>query len=83
MITRGAFHARPPYTATWNVQVVLEYIEGMGTTTSLSLNQLSQKLCMLMALTRPSRVADLASLQIDRCQFSPEGVAFLSAALAV
>jgi len=46
MITRllkGAFHARPPlpcYTAMWNVQAVLKYIEGMGTTTSLSLKQM-------------------------------------------
>jgi len=37
---------------------------------------------MLMALTRPSWLADLVSLQIDRCQFSPEGMAFLPAALA-
>ena len=88
MITRllkGAFHARPPlprYTTTWNVQTVLEYIERMGTTTSLSLKQLSHKLCMLLALTRPSGSADLASLQIDRCRFNPEGVAFLPAVLA-
>ena len=88
MITRllkGAFHARPPlpgYTATWSVQSVLQYIEGMGVTTSLSLKQLSHKLCMLLALARPSRLADLASLQIDRCRFNPEGVTFLPAALA-
>ena len=73
MITRllkGAFHARPPflhYTVTWNVQTVLEYIEGMGSTASLSLKQLSHKLCMLLALTTLSRSADLASLQIDKC----------------
>ena len=88
MVTRllkGAFHARPAlprYTVTWNVQTVLEYIEGMGVNSSLPLKQLSHKLCMLLALTRPSRSADLASLQIDRCRFSPEGVAFLPAALA-
>ena len=88
MITRllkGAFHARPPlprYTATWSVQSVLQYIKGMGATTSLSLKQLSHKLCMLLALARPSWSADLASLQIDRCRFNPEGVAFLPAALA-
>ena len=88
MVTRllkGAFHARPPfprYTATWNVQTVLEYIKGMGANSSLPLKQLSHKLCMLLALTRPSRSADLASLHIDRCRFSPEGIAFLPAALA-
>ena len=88
MVTRllkGAFHARPPlprYAATWDVQTVLEYIEGMGANSSLPLKQLSHKLCMLLALTRPSRSADLVSLQIDRCRFSPEGVAFLPAAVA-
>jgi len=88
MVTRllkGAFHERPPlprYTATLDVQMVLEYLKRMGTTDSLSLKQLSHKLCMLLALTRPSRSADLASLQVDRCRFSPEGVTFLPAALA-
>ena len=38
--------------------------------------------CMLLALTRPSRSVDLAALQVDRCYFSPEDVAFLPAALA-
>ena len=41
MVTRllkGVFHARPPlplYAATWNVQTVLEYMEGMGANSSL------------------------------------------------
>ena len=65
MVTRllkGAFHDRPPlprYIATWNVQSMLDYLEGLGTNTSLSLKQLSHKLCMLLALTRPSRSADV------------------------
>ena len=61
---------------------MLEYIEWMGTNASPLLKQLSHKLCMLLALTRPSQSADLVALQIDRCQFSPEGVTFLPAALA-
>ena len=32
---------------------------------------------MLMALVRPSRSADLASLTISKRQFKPEGVSFL------
>ena len=88
MVTRllkGAFHDRPPpprYIATWSVQSVLDYLEGLGTNTSLSLKQLSHKLCMLLALTRPPQSADLAALQIDRCRFNPEGVTFLPATLA-
>ena len=35
-LLKGAFHARPPlprYTATWDVQVALQYIEGLGPST--------------------------------------------------
>ena len=61
MVTRllkGAFHARPPlprYTSTWDVRTALGYIEGLGSNSLLSLKQLSYKLCMLLALIRPSR----------------------------
>ena len=84
-LLKGAYHVRPPlpqYAATWNVQVVLQYIEGLGPSGSLSLKLLTFKLVMLMALTRPSRSADLASLQLDRRRYKPEGVAFLPASLA-
>jgi len=67
-LLKGAFHERPPlprYTATWNVQTVLQYLEGMGPTATLSLKFLTFKLVMLLALTRPSRSADLAALQLD------------------
>jgi len=75
-LLKGAFHHRPPlprYTSTWDVQVVLQYLEGMGQSDALSLKQLTFKLTMLMCLTRPSRSADLASLQLDRRQYKPEG----------
>ena len=74
---KGAIHARPPlphYTATWDVQTVKQYLESMGSTSSLSLKPLTFKLTMLLALTRPSRAADLASLQLDHWQFCPEGM---------
>jgi len=84
-VLKGAFHARPPlprYTATWNVQVVLDSILNWGDTASLSLKLLTYKLVMLLALARPSRSADLTSLCIDNCQYKPEGVSFLPSALA-
>ena len=58
---------------------MLHYFEGLGPSSSLSLKLLTFKLVMLMALTRPSCSADLASLQLDRQHFKPEGVAFLPA----
>jgi len=84
-LLKGAFHARPPlpkYTGTWNVQVVLDHILLQGDTASLSLKLLTFKLVMLMSLARPSRSADLAALQLDDCQFKPEGAVFLPSTLA-
>jgi len=73
-VLKGAFITRPPlphYTATWDVQTVLRYLENMGPSSSLSLKYLSFKLTMLLALTRPSHSADLASLQLSHRRFSP------------
>ena len=84
-LLKGAFHLRPPlprYSSTWSVDVVLQYLKGLGPTATLSLKSLTHKLVMLLALTRPSRSADLASLNLDRRRFSPEGVAFLPSRLA-
>ena len=84
-LLKGAYHSRPPlprYTATWDVQIVLRYFEGLDPTSALPLKLLTFKLVMLLALTRPSRFADLATLQVDRRCYRPEGVVFLPAALA-
>ena len=84
-LLKGAFHARPPlprYSRTWNVEVVLNCMQQWGDTVSLSLKLLTFKLVMLMCLARPSQSADLASLCVDKCQFKPEGVAFLPSGLS-
>ena len=84
-LLKGAFHARPPlpcYSQTWNVEVVLNCMQQWGDTVSLSLKLLTFKLVKLMCLARPSRSADLASLCVDKCQFKPEGVAFLPSGLS-
>lgn len=80
-LLKGTFHLRPPlpqYSSTWDVNVVLQYLKGLGLTTTLSLKALTHKLVMLLALTRPSRSVDLVSLDLDRRCFSPEGVAFFA-----
>ena len=64
-LLRGAFNQRPPkprYEVTWNVTLVLDYMDTLGESQDLSLQELSWKMVMLMALTRPSRSADLAML---------------------
>ena len=66
---KGAFQAtcRPPlphYIAVWNVQTVLKYLESIGLSMYFPITQvLTSKLAMLLALTMPSRSADLAALQ--------------------
>ena len=64
------------------MQTVLQYLEGMGSSASLFLKFVTFKLAMLLALTRPSRSADLAVLQLDHQRFMPEGVVFFPATLA-
>ena len=84
-LSKGAFHARPPlphYLRTWNVEVVLNCMQQWGDTVSLSLKLLAFKLVMLMCLARPSQLADLASLCVNKCQFKPEGVTFLPSGLS-
>ena len=84
-LMKGIFHDRPPlprYTSTWKVDMVLSYLKALGPNKDLSLKHLSWKTTMLLALTRPSRSADLANLDITGRQYKPEGVAFTPCALA-
>ena len=62
--------------------MVTKHIRSMGPNDRLPLQDLSHKLAMLMALTRPSRSADLANLDITRRTYSQEGVTFLPTALS-
>jgi hypothetical protein len=65
LITRmlkGVFNYRPPiprYTDTWDVQKVLNYWETRGESHQIPLKLLSEKTVFLLAVTRPSRSADL------------------------
>ena len=84
-LLKGVYHDRPPlprYTSTWNVEVVLSYLKALGHNSSVSLKHLTWKTTMLLALTRPSRAADLSNLDIKGRQYRPEGVAFLPHTLA-
>ena len=84
-VMKGAFHLRPPqprYDTTWDVTRVLDYIRSQGSSDSLPLRDLTWKLAMLLALTRPSRSADLVKLDLRFRRFTPEGVVFQEAGLA-
>ena len=78
-LMRGISISRPPrprYQHTWDVSVVTSYLASLGDNSKLSLKQLSQKLCMLMALTCPERSSIMATLDIAYMRHYPEGIQF-------
>ena len=78
-VLKGAYQSRPPlprYSSFWDVGVVIEYLKTLGPNESLSLRMLTLKTTMLMALTRPSRAADLCSLDIQARSYVTNGVIF-------
>ena len=84
-LLKGVFNSRPPlprYTASWDVSKVTSYISCLGDNDKLPLPILSQKLVMLLSLTRPTRAADLVQLDLARRQYLPEGVAFSPSGLS-
>ena len=79
-LMKGISISRPPqprYHTTWDVKKVTEFLSNLGDNSSLSLKQLSQKLCMLMALSCPERSSIMATLDIRYMRRYPEGIKFL------
>jgi hypothetical protein len=80
-LMKGVSISRPPqprYQHTWDVSVLTTYLTTIGDNSgysAITLKQLSQKLCMLMALTCPERSSVMASLDIiiTYMRFYPEG----------
>ena len=76
---KGAFNKRPPrpkYESIWQVDLVLTMFKKDGPSSTLSLQDLTVKTAMLLALTRPCRGADLAELDLSNQSYIPEGVVF-------
>ena len=84
-LVKGVFQSRPPlprYTQTWDVQKVLNYLDSLGDNQMLSLKHLTWKVTMLLALSRPSRSADLSKLDISKWVYKPDGICFYPNTLA-
>ena len=78
-LLKGSFHLRPPkprYDATWDVNIVFNYLRKMSPVTRLSLKQLTLKVCMLLALTSAQRVQSLSYLHLDLMQILNNSVTF-------
>ena len=75
-LVKGVFHFRPllpRYTRTWDVQTVLDFLRSLGDNGELSLKHLSWKVTMLLALSCPSKSADLALLDLSQRVYKPDG----------
>ena len=75
-VMKGAFNLHPPqprYKTTWDVSEVLDYLVTLGP---------SEALALAWKLTRPSRSADMAKLDLRYRHITPDGVVFLHSGLA-
>ena len=84
-LLKGAFHIKPPmprYSSFWDVGTVTSYLQSLGDNESLSLRHLTLKTAMLLALTRPSRSADLSKLDVCWRSYQSDGVTFRPVHLA-
>lgn len=65
---KGVFRSRPTkpkYRFTWNPAVVLRYVETLGDNQQLSLETLSKKVLILLALTIAHRIQTLSSIKME------------------
>lgn len=78
-LLKGVFNSRPPaprYTCTWDVGVVLTYLENSPENRDLTLQALTHKVAMLMALSNADRCSDLAALDLNHRTYQTNGVKF-------
>ena len=78
-LLRGVYNIRPPqprYSTTWDVDVVIKYLQSLGENDTLLLKTLTQKLALLMALVGANRVSELQALDLRYRTYRPEGVCF-------
>lgn len=56
---------KPSSQGTWDVNEVLEYIKGLGSNEQMSIQDLSHKTAMLLALTTAVRASELRALSTE------------------
>lgn len=75
----GAFNLNPPrpkYAHTWDVNVVLGFIEGLGEDGGLSDKMLTYKLAMLIALTTANRASEIQAMNLEFMMDKGDNVVF-------
>ena len=66
-LLKGVYNIHPPqprYSYTWDVDVVIKYLQSLGKNNALHLKTLTQKLALLMALVGANRVSELQVLDL-------------------
>ena len=84
-LLKGASQSQSPlprYTGTWDVNIVLTYINKHQRNQSITLKKLSLWTVMLLALTHPSHPAALARMNLIGYRNTPEVAVLLPTALA-
>ena len=75
-LLKGTYNLRPllpRYSSTWDVGLVILFLDGLGENKSLSLKDLSQKLGFLLALTAMDRVSEIFLMISDTDAFYLRG----------
>ena len=76
---KGVFNLKPPtarYSTTWDVKPVLDYLRNLPSISNISLQDLSLKTCMLVALVTAQRQQTLHLLDITRMTIKDRTVEF-------
>ena len=84
-LIKGIFNVRPPiprYSKTCDVQLVLNFLQTQGKSETLPLKMLKLKNVFLLAITRPSRSADLSQLDTSRMRSGANGMSFIPSSRA-
>ena len=84
-LLKGVFNLRPPqpkYSHTWEVCKMLDHLKSLGPNDSFSLEQLTRKLAMLLALVMAHRASNLVTLSVVGRTYTPEGVVLTCSGLA-
>ena len=82
---RGVYNRRPPrprYQTTWRVQQVLDLLRAWGPNGSLSLQQLTKKTAMLLALAGSRRCSEVHQLDLKTMKETESTVSFSLVGLA-
>jgi integrase len=78
-LLKGCYNTNPPrprYEASWDSEVVLDYLASLGNDQSLDFDQLTYKLVTLLALVTLMRISELASISCASVSLSSSKVSF-------